>query len=170
MHGDRGSLRVRERPHRRAERPGGGGPFGCLGRAGACGRGVARLVQAGRVAAAGGLVQGQPGDDGVQPGPELAVAAEPGQSLPGGQERVLGGVLRVVVVVQHGERDMVGPQGMTAHQLIEGPRVTLLTAPDQHLVRCPLAGSPAGPGVPVLPSRAGTGQDAQVTRSLAGNG
>lgn len=41
----------------------------------------------------------------MQPGPELAVAAEPGESLPGGQERVLGGVLRFVVIVQHRERD-----------------------------------------------------------------
>ena len=61
----------------------------------------------------------------------LAVAAEPGQAPPGGQERVLGNFLRIMVVVQDGERDMVGPDGVTAHELIEGPQVTLLGAPDQ---------------------------------------
>ena len=76
----------------------------------------------------------------MQPGPELAVAAEPGESLPGGQERVLGGALRVLVIVQHGERDMIGTDGVTAHELIEGLQVTLPAAPDQLLARRPLAG------------------------------
>jgi hypothetical protein len=40
-----------------------------------------------------------------------------------------------MVVVQDGEHDMVGPGGVTAHALIEGPQVTLLGAPDQPLVR-----------------------------------
>ena len=75
----------------------------------------------------------------MQPGPELAVTAEPGQSPPGGQERVLDGVLRVVAIVQHRERDMVSTDDVTAHELIEGFQVTPLTAPDQLLVRRRLA-------------------------------
>jgi hypothetical protein len=75
----------------------------------------------------------------MQPGPELAVTAEPGQPLPGGQESVLGGVLRVVVIVQHRERDMVGTDGVTARELIEGLQATPLAAPDQLPVRRRLA-------------------------------
>jgi hypothetical protein len=44
----------------------------------------------------------------MQPGPELAVAAEPGQSPPCGQERILSCILRVLMVMQQAERDMVG--------------------------------------------------------------
>lgn len=40
-----------------------------------------------------------------------------------------------MVVVQDGKRDMVGPGGVTARELIEGPQVTMLGAPDQPLVR-----------------------------------
>jgi hypothetical protein len=39
------------------------------------------------------------------------------------------------IALQDGERDMVGPGGVTAHELIECPQVTLLGAPDQPLVR-----------------------------------
>jgi hypothetical protein len=71
----------------------------------------------------------------MQPGPEPGLAAEPGQAVPGSQERVLGGVLRILMVMQHGQRDTVSPPGVTARKLIEGLQVTLLTAPDQLRVR-----------------------------------
>jgi hypothetical protein len=44
-----------------------------------------------------------------------------------------------VVIVQYRERDMVGTDDVTAHELIEGFQVTPLTAPDQLLVRRRLA-------------------------------
>jgi hypothetical protein len=67
---------------------------------------------------------------GAAPGPR--VSQSPRNLAPaGGQERVLGNFLRIMVVVQDGERDMVDPGGVTAHELIEGPQVTLLGAPDQ---------------------------------------
>ncbi|MDQ2815433.1 MAG: hypothetical protein M3Z75_27200 [Actinomycetota bacterium] len=72
----------------------------------------------------------------MQPGPELGLAAEPGDALPGGEERVL----RVVVVMQYGQGDTVNPGGITAHELIEGLQITLLGPPDQLLTRSHLAG------------------------------
>ena len=47
-----------------------------------------------------------------------------------------------MVVVQDGKRDMVGPGGVTARELIEGPQVTMLGAPDQPLVRSPAPTDP----------------------------
>jgi hypothetical protein len=71
----------------------------------------------------------------VQPSPEFALVPEALKALPGGQKRILGDVLSVVMITQYAERHPVCPWGVTAGQLVESVQVTLLDAANQVPVR-----------------------------------
>jgi len=66
-----------------------------------------------------------------RPRSQRLALAEPGQSTPGGQERVLGGVLGIRCRARHQDRGAEGEVGMALHQLSEGVDVSGLGLPDE---------------------------------------
>lgn len=68
--------------------------------------------------------------DAVEPRGEVAVHAEPGQPMEGGQQRLLVYVLRVGDVADHITSQRQDGPVVATHQLLESPAIPLLRATD----------------------------------------